>query len=320
MLATLMPFICMGLGLLVGFRQLPKKVYTIFDWVTTVSLVVLMFTIGGNVGTNKEVIEEIGTVGFNCLVTCFFAIGFSVIVGLILEKTVLPLDKYSQMQLGDEEANAIGVAGESEKDKRKIDPILLLIPTSVLAGAFGCYFFMPESKIYLLSYSLWASLAVLYTSIGIGMGQNKNVFGYIKAVGFRVLYMVGGILFGSMAGGAVASLITGMPMSYGVIAASGVGYYSMTGATMLQVFGAEAGVYGFMVNVFREFFTVLLLPVLIRISKSSPIAAGGAGNMDTMLVPITRALGRELGMVTLVVGILLTFGVPVILPLLCRLF
>lgn len=320
MLTTLMPFICMGMGLLVGFRQLPEKVYKIFDWVTTISLVVLMFTIGGNVGTNKEVIAEIGTVGINCLITCFLAIGFSVGICLILEKTVVPLNKYSQMQLDDEESIAIDTAGKDGESKKKIDPILVLIPISVLSGAFVCYFFMPEKKTYLLSYFLWSSLAILYTSIGVGMGQNKNVFKYIKAVGFRVLYLVFGILLGSMAGGAVAALITGMPMSYGVIAASGVGYYSMTGATMLQSLGAEAGVYGFMVNVFREFFTVLMLPLLFKMSRSSPIAAGGAGNMDTMLVPITRALGRELGMVTLVVGLLLTFGVPVILPILCRLF
>lgn len=64
MLATIMPFACMGLGLLIGFQKLPQAAYRAVDWVTTISLVILMITIGGNVGTNKEVIAEIGTVGF----------------------------------------------------------------------------------------------------------------------------------------------------------------------------------------------------------------------------------------------------------------
>ncbi|MFR1725179.1 lysine exporter LysO family protein [Emergencia timonensis] len=315
MLATIMPFACMGLGLLIGFQKLPQAAYRAVDWVTTISLVILMITIGGNVGTNEEVIAEIGTVGFNCLATCLCAIVGSVLFCLFIEKTVLPLEEYSQMQLDDSEGSA-RLSVDSD-EKKGIDPILILIPVSVLAGAFGCYFFMPKTKVFLLDYALWTSLVILYTSVGIGMGQNKSVFRYIKMVGFKIIYLVLGVWVGSMAGGAVAALLTGMPLKYAVISASGVGYYSMTGATMLSSFGPEAGVYGFMINVFRDFFTVLLLPVLGRVSKSAPIASGAAGNMDSMLVPVTKVVGRELGLVALIVGIVLTFGVPVILPILC---
>ncbi len=316
MMATIMPFACMGIGLLIGFQKLPQTAYRVVDWVTTISLVILMITIGGNVGTNDEVIAEIGTVGLNCLATCLCAIVGSVLLCLLIEKTVLPLEKYSKMQLDDEEAKAVNM--DSQDGKKRIDPILILIPVSVLAGAFGCYFFMPKTKVFLLDYALWASLVVLYTSVGIGMGQNKSVFRYIKLVGFKIIYLVLGVWIGSMAGGAIAALVTGMPLKYAVISASGVGYYSMTGATMLSSFGPEAGVYGFMINVFRDFFTVLLLPVLGRVSKSAPIASGAAGNMDSMLVPVTKVVGRELGLVALIVGIVLTFGVPVILPILCN--
>ena len=108
-----------------------------------------------------------------------------------------------------------------------------------------------------------------------------------------------------------------MPLKYAVISTSGVGYYSLTGATMLSNFDAEGGVYGFMVNVFRDITTVSLLPLFAKMSKSAPMASGGAGCMDTMLVPITRAMGRELGLIALIVGVILTFAVPVILPILC---
>ena len=318
MLTTLMPFICMAIGLIIGFQKLPQKAYKVVDIVTTVALIVLMVTIGGNVGTNEEVINSIGTVGFNCILTCILAIAGSVGLCLIIEKTVLPLGKYETSSINDgaEEGDK---EGAKESYKRRIDPILIIIPISVVLGAVLCYFFMDDNSTYILDYTLWISLVVLYTSVGIGMGQNKGVFGYIKKVGFKVLFIVLGVYFGSIAGGAIASVITGMPLKYALISASGVGYYSMTGATMLQQFGAEAGVYGFMVNVFRDLFTVLLLPILGRISKSAPIASGAAGNMDTMLVPITKVVGQELGLIALIVGVILTFGVPVVLPLLCSL-
>lgn len=322
MLVTIMPFACIGIGLLIGIQNLPSKIYRGVDGITTAALIVLMFTIGGNVGTNQEVIDKIGIVGINCLVTSLMAISGSVAFAFIVEKTILPLSRYNTLQIDDED----GIAKELPKnedsvspEKRlKIDPILIIIPASLLTGAFGCYYFMSPAKTFILDYSLWIALIILYTSVGIGMGQNKNVFKYIKVIGFRIFYLVAAILTGSMLGGAAASLITNIPFKYALASASGVSYYSMTGATMLSAFGTEAGVYGFMINVFREFFTVMLLPVLRYISKSAPIAAGAAGNMDTMLVPITRVMGKELGLVALIVGVILTFSVPVILPVLCN--
>jgi Predicted membrane protein len=319
MLFILMPFVCMGIGLLIGFRPLPPKIYMAFSWVTNIALALLMVTIGGNVGTNKDIISQLGIVGLNCVVTCLFAVMGSVAVCLLIEKTVLPLDRYLKLQLDD--ANAVAMDSDEGQGKKKgIDPILVMIPVCLFAGAFGCYLFLPDDKTGVLTWSLWISLIILYISVGIGMGENKNVFSYMKMVGARVMYLVAGVLIGGMAGGALSTLITGMPLRYAVISASGSGYYSVTGAVMLQQFGAEAGVYGFMVNVFRDFFTVLLLPVLTKIGKSAPIASSGAGGMDSMLVPVTHALGRELGLVTLVVGMLLTFAVPILLPLLCGLF
>ena len=62
------------------------------------------------------------------------------------------------------------------------------------------------------------------------------------------------------------------------------------------------------------------LPVLIRISKGSPIASGAAGCMDTMLVPVSRYVGPELSLVALISGTILTFVVPVWLPVAAGLF
>lgn len=78
----------------------------------------------------------------------------------------------------------------------------------------------------------------------------------------------------------------------------------------------EIGRYGFVVNVMREFFTIILMPLLIKISPGSPIAGGAAGSMDTMLAPITKFVGVRLALVTLITGIILTVLVPFLLPLL----
>jgi len=317
MFLTLLPFVSMGVGLIIGFQKLSDKVYKAFDIASTIALILLMFVIGGNVGTSKEVIAEIGVVGINCIVTCLCAVFGSVFLCLLIEKTIVPLGKYQAMLHEESEENAALADAENSSKKRKIDPILVIIIVSVFMGIFVCYEWMPQSMTWTLTYALWISLIVLYTSVGVGMGQQKSVFLYMKKVGFKILFFALGVLIGSMAGGALSTVITGMPLKYAVISTSGVGYYSLTGATMLSNFDAEGGVYGFMVNVFRDITTVSLLPLFAKMSKSAPMASGGAGCMDTMLVPITRAMGRELGLIALIVGVILTFAVPVILPILC---
>ena len=132
--------------------------------------------------------------------------------------------------------------------------------------------------------------------------------------------MPAAIFTGCLAGGLISSFALGVPESWAVISASGMGYYSLTGAFLTESFGIEAGTYGFIVNVSRDVFTVALIPLLRKISKGSPIASGAAGCMDTMLVPVTKAVGPELGMVALISGTILTFVVPVWLPIALTLF
>lgn len=79
------------------------------------------------------------------------------------------------------------------------------------------------------------------------------------------------IFIGSIVGGFLAGTIMGVPLRISVMSAGGMSYYSITGAYMTQAYGIEGGTYGFIVNVMREFFTVLLLPLLIKISKGSLI-------------------------------------------------
>lgn len=97
-------------------------------------------------------------------------------------------------------------------------------------------------------------------------------------------------------------------------------FYSITGAYMTQQYGIEIGTYGFIVNVMREFFTVLTMPLLIKISQGAPIAAGAAGDMDTMLAPITKFVGIRLSLVALLTGTLLTIVVPLLLPVVSVIF
>jgi uncharacterized membrane protein YbjE (DUF340 family) len=109
--------------------------------------------------------------------------------------------------------------------------------------------------------------------------------------------------------------ILGVDMCWSVTASSTMGYYSLPGAFMTEAYGVEAGIYGFMVNIFRDIVTVTAMPLIKRISKGAPIASGAGGCMDSMFIPVTRAVGPELGIAGLISGTIITIFVPFWLPL-----
>ena len=319
---TLIPFICLAFGAAINWRGLPAPVLKAFDITTNAALILLMAVIGLNIGTSPQVMGNLGTIGLNCLIISLSAITGSVILVCLAEATVMPLEKI-RLQLSEENSHAAeesavhqdAVVHAAEfQTESSFSPLIIVMPACIVIGIIAGYFWLQDMSRSILDTTLTVSLIFLYTGVGVSLGENKEVFQYIKRLGARVLFMPAAIFAGCIAGGFISGLLLRLPYSYSVISASGMGYYSLTGAFMTETFGIEAGTYGFIVNVSRDVFTVALLPLLSKISKGSPIASGAAGCMDTMLVPVTRAVGPELGMVALISGTILTFVVPVWLP------
>ncbi|GHU49066.1 hypothetical protein FACS1894127_1260 [Clostridia bacterium] len=320
---TWLPFACLAIGAIVGWRGLSTIILAKIDIITNIALIALMLTIGTNIGVSDTIMRNLPFIGLNCVVIAFLAIGFSIIFTFIAEKTVLPLDK-ARLKVptsNNIDAEKKGSSNEERSsDSNGSSPLVWIMPVSIILGAIFGFFLMPKAYVYLLDYSLTVALVVLYISVGISLGTSRDVFKYIKQLGLRVLFLPFAILTGSLSGGFLAGCILNVPLYVPVMSAAGMSYYSITGAFMSQAYGVEIGTYGFIVNVMREFFTVSSLPLLIKISKGSPIAGGASGNMDTMLAPVTKFVGAELGLVTLFTGTVLTFLVPFLLPVLRVLF
>lgn len=309
----LLPFICLGIGIVLGLTVKGKRFLKTSDMVSTVALVLLMVCIGMGIGIDEKILQEFPKIGFNCVVISISAITFSVLFTVICEKTVLPLRNYRQ--------EPVSPASEDiDIQEKKTSSLVWIIPVSLVLGLIGGLFLKNIIQASLIDKSFTAALIILYICVGVSQGANKDSLRYLRAFGFRILWLPAAILCGSIVGGAVPALFLNVPVDISVIAASGMSFYSITGIYMSQTYGLALGTYGFIVNVLREFFTVLTLPLLIKISKGSPIAGGAAGDMDTMLAPITKFVGTELGLVTLMTGTILTFIVPILLPILAGIF
>ncbi len=304
---SLIPFICLGVGTAISWRGLPDTVLKVFDWIINIALVILMLVIGLNIGTSPEVMNNLGGIGVSCVILSVAAILTSALFVSVLEKTVLPLEETRKRFSGD--------SGDRETEESSFSLLIIIMPACIVIGIIIGWFVLHSVSETILDRARTFSLILLYVGVGVSLGENKGVFKYIKSLGLKILFLPLGIFLGSITGGLIIGLILHIPLNYAVISTSGMGYYSLTGAMMTDYYGIEAGTYGFILNVTRDVFTIILMPLLLKISKGSPIAAGAAGCMDTMLVPVTKAVGTELGIVALISGTILTFVVPVWLPI-----
>ncbi|WP_312811573.1 lysine exporter LysO family protein [Sedimentibacter sp.] len=311
----MIPFVCLSIGIMLGLTVKNERFFIYSDKASTLALILLMLVIGLGIGLDKSIMDNFINIGVNCVIIAISAIAFSVFFTFIIEKTILPLDKIvfflseNNIQLND-----------LNKENKKKSNLVWIMPTSIIAGLISGILLR---AVILSSYTdsfFTVALIVLYICVGISQGANKEVLSYFKLVGFKVVLIPTAILLGSLIGGIVSGLILNLPLYISATSAAGMSFYSLTGAYMTQQYGVEIGTYGFIVNVMREFFTILMMPLLIKVSPGAPIAGGAAGNMDTMLAPITKFVGINLSLVTLLTGVILTFAVPLILPVVSLFF
>lgn len=309
---TYIPFVCLGIGFCLGIFNKRKKFLDFSDRVSTISLAILMLGIGIGIGLDKTILNNMGRIGFNCFVVSVLAIIFSVIFTFLCEKTLLPLDKIDK-KINEKNVELISSVNTEPENSTSL---VWIMPICIIAGLVLGIFLRNMIGGGTVDMLITICLVVLYICVGISQGANNEVYQFIKELGWKIVFLSIAIMIGSILGGYIAGIILNVPTFITTISASGMSYYSVTGAFMSKTYGIEAGTYGFIVNAMREFVTVVSLPFLRKISMGSPIAAGGSGNMDTMLAPVTKFVGIRLGLVTLVTGMILTIFVPFLLPIL----
>ena len=119
---------------------------------------------------------------------------------------------------------------------------------------------------------------------------------------------------GSVAGGFLCAWILGLPLFPGAAIASGMGWYSLAGATISNLGGAELGSIAFLSNLMREIFAFLLIPVLaVQCNSAACISAAGATSEDTTLPVLLKYTNEETVVISVLHGIICSFFAPIMI-------
>jgi len=126
--------------------------------------------------------------------------------------------------------------------------------------------------------------------------------------------MVAVIVVGSsLVGGVINAFILDLPLNTALAMASGFGWYSLSGILLTESFGPVIGSAAFFNDLGRELIAIMLIPGLVRRSRSTALGLCGATSMDFTLPVLQRSGGLEMVPAAIVHGFILSLLVPIMM-------
>ena len=274
-----------------------------------VALMILIVTLGVNLGSNDEVVSSLGQIGLSALVITVLAMAGSILGLTLLRRFVLRLDRYGLPQ-GSEAA----VEEETHHGGKADNSLTKWIVIAVVLGMLAGRFVLPAAITAHCGTVINFGLYLLLFMVGMDMGKQGTFVSDIKTAGFQVLLVPVAVCAGSLLFAAAAGLILPLGVKDSMAAASGLGWYSLA-PTLLAPYSLSVSAVAFLSNVMREIFSILAIPFVARyIGYVECAALPGAAAMDTVLPVVVGATHERITIYSFTSGVVLSLAVPILVP------
>jgi uncharacterized membrane protein YbjE (DUF340 family) len=295
-------------GILLGFKLDEENKFVKFaDLITKAGLVILLLVMGANLGSNDQIVLQLGEIGFQAFVFAAVSIIFSLLAVVFFVK----IFSLNNLLLGADPKTEAEVTAQDADNTMTI-----LIFASVVIGILAGYFMLNGSEQGLLDALTNYSLAVLLFGVGIDIGASREIIEDLKLMGWKLIVIPILIALGSVLGSVLSGTIFGFTAGESAAVGAGFGWYSLSGVLISKLHSAELGSLAFLTNVFRELLTVMILPLVARYFGSlAAIAPGGATTMDVTLPLVKESGGEAVVIPAFVSGAVLSTLVPILVPL-----
>ena len=166
-------------------------------------------------------------------------------------------------------------------------------------------------------WSEYALYALLFF-VGVSIGSDRESIAVLHRmrgwiIFFPIVSIAGSLLFSGLA----TFIFKSLQLNEILAVSSGMGYYSLSSIIISRIHGDTLGTIALLSNLSREIITLLLAPVIFKIGgKYGIIAAGGATSMDTTLPVVIKFSGKELAILSIYSGVVITVLVPFMVTLL----
>ena len=184
-----------------------------------------------------------------------------------------------------------------------------------LCGVVFIGFLIGLSGISFLQHATEASeytLIFLLFLIGIQLRNNGMTLRQI-VLNRRGMIVAVVVMVSSLLGGVINAFILDLPLKTGLAMASGFGWYSLSGILLTESYGPVIGSAAFFNDLARELLAIMLIPGLVRRSRSTALGLCGATSMDFTLPVLQRSGGVEIVPAAIVHGFILSLLVPILM-------
>lgn len=294
-----------------------------FFWtgkVQTLAIVFLILVMGMRMGSNEEIIRNLGTIGLSALlITIVIQIFCIIAVGIFRKITGIDRKGYVAGESSAETAKASG----SEAEGSGLNSMTFIILICVAIGmALGYLVVKPFYGVAIDDFSVLAGkciklgLCVLIFFVGMDLGFEGNILGSIRKAGYRVVLLPFVVIAGSLLGGLAAGTVLGLSAKESLAVAAGMGWYSLAPGIIMEAGFVTASAISFLHNVFREILSILLAPLVAqKVGALEPVGVAGAPAMDVCLPVIERACGPHVVVYSFLSGAIVSIFVPILVTL-----
>ena len=334
------------LGYIVGYFVREKK--NKLEWrgkVSTIAIIVMVFSMGMRMGANDEVIENLSSIGLYSLLITAIIFTFS-LTATSLTRRALGLDSLGYLrnqgqnngksyvtssitssEMSDDNQMIMeSEINNAEEKEKKLDSMTIMVILAVLIGGLIAYFLSQgtisdfEKFDHIMGLMITIGLCILLFFVGLDMGLEGTVFTQIKTVGFRVLVIPVAVIGGSLLGAVVCGIILPLSMKEALAIGSGLGWYSLAPGIIIDHGFVVASAISFLHNIMREVLSFVLIPIVSKkIGYIETVALPGAAAMDVCLPIVERQTRSDIAIFSFVSGLVASFLVPVLVPLVLNL-
>lgn len=295
----------MILGGFIGFLLKSKDFNTIPLYIN-ITINVLLFVLGLEIGFNKELFVKWKTLGRDAILISLAATMGSILMSALLYRIIAKKQK-------------------SENKKIKINILdslrgSFIILVSFVGGVIIGYFGKIPSSFINSDFSKYI-LSTLMFLVGFNIGNNKKTIGAFKMINARIILLPIATILGTFIGGIIISFtLSDRSIMDCLAVGAGFGYYSLSSIFITEYKGIELGSIALLSNIIREIITLIFAPFMaMAFGRFAPIASGGATTADTTLPVIINSSGDDLLFLAVFHGIILDLSVPFWLSLFCSL-
>ncbi|MBR3786639.1 MAG: lysine exporter LysO family protein [Firmicutes bacterium] len=315
----------LAIGYFLGSKLRDKREKMGFlDGLTNFCVSLLVFVMGIKMGSNEEVIANLGTIGIQSVVITV-VLGVITIAGVTGARLALGMNKYALTKAQQAELGEMGIGGSSESGGAEEEGggsnlMTILILAFTVIGLIAGYFVVRNNAGLMAAFDasnghiMTVGLCLLMLSIGLGMGLDGTVLTYLKQAGFRVLVFPVVVILATTVGGFVISLIySDLSVGESLAICYGFGWYTFAPIAISNAGYVMAGAISFLHNVIRELAGIVLMPILAkRIGYLEVAAIPGVAAMDVCLPIVERVTRQDIIIYSFLIGFSQAIFVPVL--------